>query len=211
MKINCDLILKSVFSGCILSISSTINLLMESRLAGALLFSVGLTSIFTLGAFLYTGAVGNALVEHKKGFLPGLLVMLGANLLGCLITAPVIAAVRIGPGIVEAAAVSWQGRLSQSGLSAFLSACLCGFLVYTAWKANTKGKDRPCISTFVIVLCVMIFVLAGFEHSIANSFLMFVSGSFDAVSFGYLLLMIAGNTAGAYFPALIFADREKPI
>lgn len=208
MRINPDMIGKSIFSGFILAISSSINLLMENRLAGAFLFSVGLTSIFTLGAFLYTGAIGNALVEHRKGFVPWLLVMLGANLLGCLAAAPILSCVRVGPSICEAAGQSWQLRISQSPLSAFLSACLCGFLVYIAWKANTKGKERPVISTFVIVLCVMIFVLAGFEHSIANSFLMFVSGSFDAVSLLYLLLMIGGNTAGAYFPALIFAQRQ---
>lgn len=208
MRLNWNLIARSMFSGFILAIASTVNLLSDSRLAGAFLFSVGLTTIFALQAFLYTGAVGETVILHKPGWLPWLLVMLGGNLLGTLIAAPLMLSLQIGPSVAAAAAASWGRRLEQSAISAFVSSAFCGFLVYSAWKANTRGKDRPVLTTFVIVLCVMVFVLAGFEHSIANSFLMFVSGSFDGKSFLYLLLMILGNTVGAAVPAAAFCARS---
>lgn len=186
-----------------LCIAGIINLSMDNRIVGALLFSLGLTSIFVMRTPLYTGLVGNTLAKHERGWQTFLGIVLAGNLTGCLIGAGIFPLLDSAAPIVDAASVSWNAKISQSILSAFISGCFCGFLMYTAWKANQEFQ-RPVISTFVIVLCVMVFVLARFDHSIANAFLMFVSRSFDGRSFAYLAIMILGNTAGAFLPALVF-------
>lgn len=48
-----------------------------------------------------------------------------------------------------------------------------------------------------IIAPVMIFILSGFEHSIANMFYFHLAGAYSAKSFLYLLVMIAGNGVGA--------------
>lgn len=208
LKITGNFVARSVYAGFVLAVAGIINLLMENRIAGALFFTIGLTSIFLLQAYLFTGAVGNAIVEHRRGWLPWLLAMLGANLLGSLIGGLLVPYLYQGPELIEAAAAAWDAKLSQDGVRVLVSSSFCGFLVYVAWKANTKAGERPVLSWFVVVLCIMIFVLARFEHSIASAFLMFASGSYDLQSWLCLLLLIAGNTIGAVLPACAF--RETP-
>lgn len=208
MQINGNFLGRSVYSGFVLAVAGIINLLMENRIAGALFFTVGLTSIFLLQAFLYTGAVGNTLVERRPGWLPWLLIMLAGNLAGSLIGGLLVPYLYQGSELTQAAAAAWNLKLSQDGIRLLVSSSFCGFLVFVAWKANTRAGERPVLSWFVIVLSVMIFVLARFEHSIASAFLMFASGSYDLQSWLCLLILIAGNTVGAFLPACIF--REPP-
>lgn len=209
MRITGNFVGRSVYSGFVLAVAGIINLLMESRIAGALFFTVGLTSIFLLQAFLYTGAVGNTIVERQPGWLPWLLVMLAGNLAGSLIGALLTPYLYQGPELIEAAAAAWSLKTSQEGVRLLVSSSFCGFMVYIAWKANTRAAERPVLSWFVIVLSVMIFVLARFEHSIASAYLMFASGSFDPASWLCLLLLILGNTIGAVVPAYVFRDVPK--
>lgn len=196
--------LKSIYSGVILSIASIANMSVDNRVAGAFLFSIGLTSVFVIGAYLYTGAVGNTVAMHERGWLMFLLIVLAGNLTGTLLCGSILRAMESAAPVVTAAADSWETKCAQSTLSAFVSSCFCGFLMYTAWNANTKLQERPIISTVVIVLCVMVFVLARFDHSIANAFLLSASTSYSAQSMGQLFVMVLGNSVGAVLPAMVF-------
>lgn len=200
---------KSVYSGVIISIASIVNMSVDNRVVGAFLFSIGLTAVFTLGSYLFTGAVGNTAARHEKGWLRFLLIVLAGNLAGTLLAGLILSGISYAGPVVEAASASWETKMLQNAWSAFLSSCLCGFLMYTAWGANTKMQDRPVIATLVVVLCVMTFVLARFDHSIANAFLIFASGAWDGASFLWLLIMIAGNSVGAVLPAYIFLPDRR--
>ena len=48
-----------------------------------------------------------------------------------------------------------------------------------------------------IILPVMIFILSGFEHSIANMFYFNLAGAYSGKAFGCLAVMAAGNGVGA--------------
>ena len=207
LRITGNFFARSVYSGVILSVAGIINLLNESRLAGALMFTIGLTSIFLLQAFLYTGAVGSTVVEHKNGWWSWLLMMLLGNLLGCLIGALLTPFLYQGPELMEAAQASWDLKVEQGTARQLVSSSFCGCLVYVAWKANTKGSQRPLLSWFVIVLSIMVFVLARFDHSIASAYLMFASGSYDLASWLCLLMLLAGNTIGSVIPAAVFREE----
>lgn len=52
-------------------------------------------------------------------------------------------------------------------------------------------------SIIPLLLCVVLFVICGLEHCIANSFYMFYSMNFSMLSIAYLLINILGNTIGA--------------
>lgn len=208
METGRQIFLKSIYSGVILSIASIANMSVESRVAGAFLFSVGLTSVFLIGAYLYTGAVGNTVAVHAPGWLRFLLIVLAGNFTGTLLSGIALQAMEAAAPVVAAAAASWDTKCAQSIPSAFVSSCFCGFLMYTAWNANTKMSERPVISTLVIVLCVMAFVLARFDHSIANAFLLCASSAYTPVSIGMFFVMVLGNSAGAILPAAVFRQRS---
>ena len=56
-----------------------------------------------------------------------------------------------------------------------------------------------------------VFILSGFEHSIANMFYFSASGIVSFEAFLYLWLVILGNAAGGMLlPALLLLCREKP-
>ena len=51
---------------------------------------------------------------------------------------------------------------------------------------------------------VMAFILCGFEHCVANMFYFSIAGIFSLKVFGYLLIMILGNSIGSIIIALYY-------
>ena len=130
------------------------------------------------------------------------------NLLGALIGALLTPYLYQGAELAQAARAAWELKLAQDWIRWLVSSAFCGFLVFVAWKANTRAGERPVLSWFVIVLCVMIFVLARFEHSIASAYIMFAAGAYDGQSWLCLLVLILGNTVGAVIPAAAFREPQ---
>ena len=48
-----------------------------------------------------------------------------------------------------------------------------------------------------------LFIVSGFEHSIANMFYYFLSGNYSVIAFVSLLLCVIGNSIGGLFIPLI--------
>lgn len=89
-------------------------------------------------------------------------------------------------------------KLSQALPAVLVSAVFCGILMYTA-VAIFKEKG----SMAGIVFCVPVFILSGFEHSIADMayFWVGLNGCIQAVLF--TVVVIIGNTVdGCLIPLL---------
>jgi len=67
----------------------------------------------------------------------------------------------------------------------------CGALIYLAVELYRKTK-----SFIPVIICVMAFILSGTEHSIADAFYLGAS-ILSWKAFGYLGLVIVGNSLGA--------------
>ena len=51
--------------------------------------------------------------------------------------------------------------------------------------------------------CVIVFILSGYEHSVANAFYFTVAGAWSVKAVGYLLWVTLGNAVGGViFPLL---------
>ena len=68
------------------------------------------------------------------------------------------------------------------------------WFVYTI--KNPTKKESPL---WLSILCVMAFILAGFNHCIADWF--YVFGSFDPIKYLYWFLIVIGNFLGGYLAA----------
>ena len=55
-----------------------------------------------------------------------------------------------------------------------------------------KQKGNPVI----LFLCVSVFILAGFEHCVANMFYFTLAGVWSGRTFIYLFIMTLGNSLG---------------
>ena len=161
----------------------------ENRIAGAVLFSVALLSICCLGLFLFTGKVGYLMQDYSPAAVGELLVTLAGNLAGTLVCALLIAEAK--PAAAEAARTLCGPKLALEPLQVLIAAFFCGILMYTA-VAIYREKGSP----LGILFCVPVFILSGFEHSVADMFYFFCAGQFGPSVWVFLALAVTGNTLG---------------
>ena len=81
----------------------------------------------------------------------------------------------------------------------------CGILMYMAVSIY---RDKQTISG--ILFCVPVFILAGFEHSVANMFYFGAAGMFFSMeSIIYLAIVVLGNTIGGMLMPVLAMLKPK--
>ena len=194
-----------LLAGLMVSIGGTVLLSCDNRYLGALLFCVALLAICCFGFNLYTGKVGFLLRDHSRAALASTFLGLLGNLLGTLLVVLLIAAAL--PPLRDAALAACEKRLTQLPLQTLLRGFFCGILMYVAvWTFREKK------TVLGILFCIPVFVLSGFEHSIADMYYFALAGIFfRPESLLFLLLVVLGNSLGGLFipavQALKGADR----
>ena len=97
-----------------------------------------------------------------------------------------------------------SAKLGQAPMGTLVRAILCGVLMYLAVSIY---REKSTIAG--IVYCVPVFILSGFEHSIANMFYFGAAGLLNGQVFVYLLVVIFGNALGGMLlPALDKIGKE---
>ena len=203
-------VVSGVLAGMLISLGGAVFLACYpigeyGKFAGALLFSLALLCICMRGYALYTGKIGLILDSHKKADVSLLLLCLLGNLIGTVAFGFLIGF--IFPDSLKAtAATLCENKLAQGYGFGLLRAVLCGILVYLSIDIYRKNK-----SISGILLCIPAFILSGYEHSIANMFYFSAAGIVSANAFGYLMMIVLGNSIGALIiPALLLIrPREK--
>jgi len=190
----------AVLAGICISIGCVVNLRVGG-VAGAVLFAFGLTTVVYYGMKLYTGTAG---FIRRKGDWDMLFVVLLGNIIGCLLTAWMIAYAQ--PDCVEPASKILDGRLAKGPFACFLLAIGCGFIMTTAVEFARKGKMLP------LLLGVPVFILCGFTHSIADAFYFLVSPAQQVLQTEVLVVYVCevlGNFVGCnlFRWATFFADK----
>ena len=183
-------IISGMCAGVMIAIGGCVFLACENKIVGAILFSVALLCICWKGYSLFTGKIGYIAEAHGKEEFSVLLLGLLGN---AIATIALGFAVRACMGALgESAAVICQAKLTQTFYSTFLRAFFCGVLMYMAVSIYRDNK-----TPLSIVYCIPVFILSGFEHSIADIFYFAASGIVSLEAFGYLWLVILGNSVGA--------------
>ena len=183
-------LLKLTLGGCLagasISIGAAIYLSCQSKVAGALLFSIGLILVVTYGFNLYTGMIGY--VRSGRELLRALWAFL-ANALGCMLS------LLMPNGEASRAAELWQGKLENGLLTVFVRAVVCGVLIFAC--VNYAKKHDGVAALAYIVLAVAAFILCGAEHSVADICFLFAARAFSLQSALFILVVAAGNAVGS--------------
>ncbi len=172
----------------------------------ALTFSFGLTLLLLSEASLFTGActkVAGLRLERKKGTLllrenarrlGGFFGDLGLILLGNALGVLLLVLLSDNSGLAAVATV----KIEKPLLELFSSGILCNVLVCLAVLLYRKtGK------IIAIIMPVMLFVICGFEHSVANLYFFF--GNLAVWDFLLPLFVVAiGNVVGGVAVTLAF-------
>ncbi len=194
-----------------------------SKLLGGATFSAALILVLLLGGELFTGtnlAMGVALYENKVTFPQAVRVWILAYL-GNFIGIFVLCLLMAGSGAARDLLSSYlalmvPGKLSPPWYSLLLKGVLCNFLVCLGVFAGYKLKSEMGKAT-LCVLVITVFVLAGFEHSVANiayfSLYVLYLGTAQLPAMGWNLFWVTlGNLLGGAvllgLPMWFAAERE---
>lgn len=196
-------LLSGVSAGLLISIGGTVFLACENKVVGAVFFSVALLCICYKKYSLYTGRIGYAIRDRSKDYFSGLILGLFGNVAG---TAAGGALIRVAlPSLIEKAQSACAARLEQTFWQTLIRAVFCGILMYLAVSIFSDHK-----TPIAILFCIPVFILSGFEHSIADMFYFAVRGLPDLKSVSFIATVILGNTVGALIlPLLNPSERKK--
>ena len=151
------LLRSSVLAGIAIGIAG-FGYLAIGGLAGAVLFSFGLLTVVGYRLKLYTGTAGFI----KKKEFGQLLLILGGNIIGCLLVALLS---RMSPlGLQESAQKILELRLATGALRCGLLGIGCGFIMTTAVTFAREKNYLP------LLFGVPMFIICGFTHCVADAF-----------------------------------------
>lgn len=201
MKKYIDYLMKSIFAGIMIGIAGTVYLRVDNNIVGAFLFSIGLLVICMYGMNLFTGKVGYVLI-NKFNYIYELLITILGNFIGTFLIARIVLLTRF-KSVSNKAIDLVNLKLNDNLLSIFILSILCGILMYIAVN-NYKKINNEIGKYSCIFMCVMVFILSGFEHSIANMYYISVANLLSLKSFLYILIMILGNSVGSILIALYY-------
>ena len=173
-----------------------------NKAIAAFFFTIALLCICLKGYSLYTGKIGFIPEKHDREAFSILLWGLLGNIIA---TALCGLAVRYAVPNLEAVAVNiCAAKLTQAWWQTLIRGIFCGILMYIAVSVY---RDKGSISA--ILFCVPVFILSGFEHSIANMFYFGAANMLNVQSILYLCVVIVGNAIGGIlFPLLDSVCRK---
>lgn len=196
-------ILSGICAGILISIGGTIYLACDIKYIGAVLFSVALLCICLKGYSLYTGKIGFIFEDHSKDALGTTFLGLAGNAIGTIALGQLI---RLTFSNYQQVALTMcETKLLQTDIETVFRGIMCGILMYLAVSIY-KEKNN----IVGILFCIPVFILSGFEHSIADIFYFSASGIFSLRAFVFILEVIAGNSIGAIIlPLLTLKIKSK--
>ena len=179
--------IKAILSGFMIAFGCIIYLMCPNKMVGALLFSFGLLTIVCRELYLFTGKIGYI---RQVGIVNILLTILG-NFVGTYIIGTTIQLTRLP--IAESVSSVVSTKLNDSIPSLFILSIACGVMMYLAVDSYKKSR-----SWLFVLLPVVIFILSGFEHSIANMCYFTLANVWEPRTFLLIGVMILGNAVGSW-------------
>ena len=172
-----QMILLGIFAGMFIALAATgatFGNIYGGKIAGACIFTAGLAMVVIAGSELFTGnnLMLTALFAGKIGLLKLLknwfFVFLG-NFLGAIFIAALVTLSGVFNPVSDTVITTAIAKTSLPFFEALLRGILRNVLVCIAvWMAFSANSVQGKIAA--VFLPVMLFVLCGFEHSIANMF-----------------------------------------
>ncbi len=178
-----------------------------ARLAAGIVFPIGLMLVVLAGAELFTG---NNLMTlgclHRKYGISGILrnwvIVYIGNFIGSVTIALIIAQTGLFTGSIGDSAIAIAEMKVGLSLAQLLSrAVLCNVIVVLAVWIATGAHDITG-KIFACLFPIMLFVLSGYEHSVANMFFITVAKfigspiSWNQIWFNNLIPVTIGNLIG---------------
>lgn len=200
---------KAICSGIAVGIGFTI-FANTSQIIGGFLFCLGLLTVIFFECNLYTGKVGYLMRQPDKlKAIKDLLIIILGNATGMFIYTLMLKQTRYisSPDLVLKLQALTDARLNDDPLSILILSIFCGvimFMVVDTYKTN----ENKIVAVIYIFLGIVGFIVAGYEHSIANMFHFFMNDSYTLKTFAYLLIMLIGNGLGSVLAEFMLVNQK---
>lgn len=186
-------LVKAVLAGLAISMGGVIYLTLENHMVGALLFSVGLFTIYTFDLDLYTGKI--CFIPNKEiSFIKTVGIVYIGNLIGTVGSGYILRNTKL-KSLIPYTKQMVEKKLIDGKFSTLIMGIMCGILMSIAvigFKTIKEGAGKY----LSLMLPVMIFILSGYEHSIADMFYISIANKWNNESIIFLLLVTVGNLIG---------------
>lgn len=206
LKQSINTLILSTAAGLCIGIGGIVFLKQTNQFAGAFLFAVGLLTILVFRFNLFTGMVGYVLenlLDKKWGYLFTVLLVWIGNFAGTALAALLVGLTRLGDGLKATCQGIVATKLDDSWYSLLILGVFCGMLMFIAvdtFKKRIAEKDFLCV--VAVFMGVMVFILAGFEHSIADMFYFALTGRVVEAIPALLLITLGNAIGGNLIPAI---------
>lgn len=199
--------IKAIVAGVCISMGGIIYLTLDNHIAGSFLFSIGLFTIYTFGFNLYTGKVCS-IVYEKPSYLLNVLIVYIGNLAGTVGSGFIFHHTKLAKLTGHASEIV-DLKLTDTIFSTFVMAFMCGVMMCIAVIGFQTIKDSVG-KHLALTLPIMVFILSGFEHSIADMFYFTMAGAWGETAVLYMLIISLGNMAGgSIIPLLKKCFKEE--
>lgn len=201
-------LIKAILGGIAICIGGTAYLTLDNHMVGALLFSIGLFTIYTFELDLFTGKI--CFIPNKK---PKFLLTVGIVYIGNLIGTVCVGYILRNTKLVKLVPHTEEivnAKLADTLFSTFIMAIFCGALMCIAvigFKTIKDGFGKY----LALMLPVTVFILNGYEHSIADMFYISLANAWNMKAIVFLLVVSVGNIVGGIILPLAsrFVDGKK--
>lgn len=160
-------VIGSVMAGAMIALGGLAYMSVENHVIGSALFSLGLITIVALKYDLFTGKAGHW-IDYEfdelsdMGFnLACLAIIFGLNLVGVVGVSVLFTFAGLLPDMCSVG----DAKMSMGFTELWCRAVLCGMLMCIAVDGYKRFGN-----ILVIMLPVMVFILCGLEHSVADMF-----------------------------------------
>ena len=184
------MLLLAVLAGAFIAlagVAATVGTALAGKIAGACIFPAGLAMVIVAGSELFTGNNLMVISLLEERITAGRLLTAWAVVyIGNSAGAAAVAALSVYGGafdsVYESLVATAQAKAAIPFGQALLRGVLCNVLVCTAVWMSMAAKDAAG-KVAGLYLPIMVFVLCGYEHSVANMFYI-PAGWMAAVRYG---------------------------
>lgn len=190
----------SIIAGFLISMGGIIYLTLGG-IAGALFFSLGLITIVTFKFHLFTGKAG--LLTTGEITPIALFAIWCGNFVGTIFGAVAASTLPQSEMILEKTTAIVATRVANPPLVNFALGAMCGLLMYVAVTGFAKTN-----SYLFLIMPVAFFILAGFNHCVADMFYT-ILGTSHIKEMAHLIPTTLGNIVGTNIISFINYSQNR--
>lgn len=199
---------KSILAGGAISLGCIANICSQNKIVGSLFFVIGLFLVLSYKLELFTGKACYV-TQQSPSYIIAMIVSYVGNLIGALIMGMLFAGIDKFVPLIADFSVGLEARMTAPAAQIIILGYLCNWCIYIAVNAYKRQGAHSWESFVGLLLGVSVFVLCGFEHSIADMVYVTMCGLWGWQVIGFIGLVTIGNVLGGMSASVVDGLLKK--